>query len=68
MRSFNESQIMTEEKFVSCVRYIEENPVRRGLAATAGSVSLQFGRGSCVGPDASASCGEIRPGPKGPLV
>ena len=34
MRSFNESQIMSEEKFVSCVRYIEENPVRRGLAQT----------------------------------
>ena len=31
MRSFNESQILTEEKFISCVRYIEENPVRRGL-------------------------------------
>jgi putative transposase len=34
MRSFNESQIMTEEKFMSCTRYIEENPVRRGLVAT----------------------------------
>jgi putative transposase len=34
MRSFNESHISTEEKFLSCVRYIEENPVRRGLAAT----------------------------------
>jgi putative transposase len=34
MRSFNESQIMSEEKFTSCVRYIEENPVRRGLAST----------------------------------
>ena len=33
MRSFNESQILSEEKFVSCVRYIEENPVRRGLVA-----------------------------------
>src|ERR1039457_2649977 len=32
-RSFNESQISTEEKFISCVRYIEENPVRRGLAS-----------------------------------
>jgi putative transposase len=32
-RSFNESQISTEEKFLSCVRYIEENPVRRGLAS-----------------------------------
>ena len=34
MRSFNESQIMSKEKFVNCVRYIEENPVRRGLAST----------------------------------
>lgn len=31
MRSFNESQITSEEKFRNCVRYIEENPVRRGL-------------------------------------
>jgi putative transposase len=34
MRSFNESQIMSEEKFARCVRYIEENPVRRGLVST----------------------------------
>jgi putative transposase len=34
MRSFNESQILSEEKFIRCVRYIEENPVRRGLVAT----------------------------------
>jgi len=34
MRGFNESQIMSEEKFISCVRYIEENPVRRGLVST----------------------------------
>src|ERR1035437_8078004 len=34
MRSFNESQISTEEKFQNCIRYIEENPVRRGLAST----------------------------------
>ncbi len=32
--SFNETQIMTEAKFVNCVRYIEENPIRRGLAMT----------------------------------
>ena len=31
MRSFNESQILTTEKFKNCVRYIEANPVRRGL-------------------------------------
>ena len=34
MRSFNESQILSATKFVNCVRYIEENPVRRGLAST----------------------------------
>jgi putative transposase len=34
MRSFNESQITTEEKFMNCLRYIEENPVRRGLVST----------------------------------
>jgi len=34
MRSFNESQISTEEKFIRCIRYIEENPVRREMATT----------------------------------
>jgi len=34
MGGFNESQIMSAEKFASCVRYIEENPVRRGLVST----------------------------------
>jgi putative transposase len=34
MRSFNESQIMDKEKFSNCVRYIEENPVRRGLVSS----------------------------------
>lgn len=34
MRSFNESQILSKEKFTNCVRYIEENPVRRELAPT----------------------------------
>jgi len=32
MRSFSETQIMTKEKFVRCALYIENNPVRRGLA------------------------------------
>jgi putative transposase len=36
MRSFNESQILTGEKFAACVRYVEENPVRARLAKTAG--------------------------------
>ncbi len=32
-RSFNETQILTLEKFESCRRYIEENPVRASLSA-----------------------------------
>jgi putative transposase len=35
MRSFNESQIQTADKFRNCVRYIVENPVRRGLVSRA---------------------------------
>ena len=35
MRGFNESQIMSAEKFAGCVRYIEENPVRRGMVVIA---------------------------------
>ena len=34
MRSFNESQTLSDAKFLSCVRYIEGNPVRRGLVST----------------------------------
>jgi len=52
MRSFDESQIMTAEKFGGCVRYIEENPVRRGLAST--PEGFRF---SC------ASCDELDPMP-----
>ena len=33
MRSFNETQIMTKEKYIRCVSYIENNPVRRGLVS-----------------------------------
>src|SRR5208282_3914740 len=46
MRSFNESQILTADKFVNCVRYIEENPVRRGFVATPEAFSFS-----------SATCG-----------
>jgi putative transposase len=52
MRSFNESQISTEEKFLSCVRYIEENPVRRGLAAMPEAYRFS-----------SAACGALDPMP-----
>ena len=34
MRSFNQTQILSEEKFMGAVRYIEENPMRQGLAQT----------------------------------
>jgi putative transposase len=52
MRSFNESQIMTEEKFISCTRYIEENPMRRGLVATPEDYRFS-----------SAVCGRLDPMP-----
>jgi putative transposase len=35
MRSFNESQISTADKFAGCVRYVEENPVRARLVSGA---------------------------------
>ncbi len=52
LHSFNESQIMGEPKFVNCVHYIEQNPVRRGLAST--PESHPFG---------SAACGPLDPIP-----
>ena len=52
MRSFNESQVSTEEKFMSCARYIEENPVRRGLVETPETYSFS-----------SASFGPLDPMP-----
>jgi putative transposase len=52
MRSFNESQIQSEDKYANCVRYIEENPVRRGLAST--PEEYRF---------ASAVCGPLDPMP-----
>ena len=52
MRSFNESHIMSEEKFRNCVRYIEENPVRRGLVRLPNEYRFS-----------SASCGPLDPMP-----
>ena len=52
MRSFNESQIMSEEKFINCARYIEENPVRRGLVRSPNEYRFS-----------SASCGPLDPMP-----
>ncbi len=49
MRSFNESQIASEEKFIQCVRYIEENPVRRGLASSPNA--YRFSSVSCASLD-----------------
>jgi len=50
MRSFNESQILTEEKFMNCVRYIEENPVRRQLAAAPDAYRFSSAGGGAVDP------------------
>jgi putative transposase len=52
MRSFNESQIVSEEKFINCVRYIEENPVRRRIVATPNEYRFS-----------SVSCGLLDPMP-----
>jgi putative transposase len=45
-RSFNESQISSQEKYLSCVRYIEENPVRRGLATA--PAAYPFSSAACA--------------------
>jgi putative transposase len=45
MRGFNETQILSEEKFAAAIKYIEQNPVRSGLAATAGEYA--FSSGTC---------------------
>jgi putative transposase len=52
MRSFNESQIMSEEKFINSLRYIEANPVRRGLVGSPNDYRFS-----------SASCGPLDPMP-----
>lgn len=48
MRSFNQTQILSEEKYTATVQYIEQNPVRRGLAKTATEYACS-----------SATCGEL---------
>ena len=52
MRSFNESQVMSEEKFIDSARYIEENPVRRGLVKVPSEYRFS-----------SAGCGPLDPMP-----
>jgi len=47
MRSFNESQIGDEDQFRECVRYIEENPVRRGIVVEAQAYPFSSASGSC---------------------
>lgn len=44
-KGFNQTQILTESKFTNCVRYIEQNPVRRGLAPT--PEAHPFSSGAC---------------------
>ena len=69
MRSFNESQIMSEEKFAGSARYIEENPVRQGLAAT--PEAYPFSSAARGAPDPmplhlrALRQSSRRPGPKG---
>jgi hypothetical protein len=49
-----------------CLVY-REQPGPTGARFNAGNVSLQLGRWRTPGRDASASCWEMRPGPKGPI-
>lgn len=51
-RSFNEAQIVTAEKFRNGVRYIHENPVRRGLVTSAEEYLYSSATGGAVGSDA----------------
>jgi len=55
MRSFNETQIMTKEKFVHCALYIENNPVRRGLALTPEKYPFSSAVGCFQGPEGPCS-------------
>jgi len=52
MRSFNQTQVQSEEKFIAALGYIEQNPVSCGLAQTA----TEYAYGS-------ASCGAVDPMP-----
>jgi putative transposase len=65
MRSFNESQVMNEEKFNNSVRYIEQNPVRRGLVRSPNE--YRFSSASCgsLDPMPSHFAAKYGPGPKG---
>jgi len=48
MRGFNQTQILSEEKFAAGVRYIEQNPVRRGLVQIAAEYAYtSAGRATC---------------------
>ena len=51
-RSFNETQAPTYEKFAACRTYIEANPVRANLCASAGCYRFS----SASMPDAVDSC------------
>ncbi len=50
MRSFNETQIASAEQFMVCRRYVEENPVRRGLVARAEVYPFSSARRGAVDP------------------
>ena len=68
MRSFNESQISTRGEVRSCVRYIEDNPVRRGIVTTPEAYPFSSAARGRLDPLCLFTCREIRPGPKGPPI
>lgn len=49
MRSFNQTQVLSGDKYLAAMRYIEENPVRSRLVASA--VEYSYGSACCNGLD-----------------
>jgi putative transposase len=50
MRSFNESQVLTQEKFANSVRYIEDNPVHERLVLQASDYFHSSARNDLLDP------------------
>jgi putative transposase len=54
MRSFNQTQILSEQKFTATKLYIEQNPVRGGLAQSA--VDYVYSSARCEATDSMPVC------------
>ena len=50
MRSYNEAQIRTPEKFSACRAYIDNNPVRKGMCESAEAYAFSSASGAQIDP------------------